>query len=97
MTTQELVERLNNMTANFVEFSQTSNNDMHRRLYFNRAELSRAAASRLSEMDAAIRKIQDHLSDYIETHKTVDVSIAVAYEAARAAADKIRAALEPKP
>jgi hypothetical protein len=50
-TTQELVERLCDMSANFVEFSQTSNNDMHRRLYFNRAEVSRLAADRLSELE----------------------------------------------
>ena len=59
MNAQELVERLNEMTANFVEFSQTSNNNMHRRLYFNRAELSRAAASRLSEMEAENARLRE--------------------------------------
>ncbi len=62
MTTQELVERLNEMTANFVEFSQTSNNNMHRRLYFNRAEVSRAAASRLSEMHEALMSVESWLT-----------------------------------
>lgn len=35
--------------------------------------------------EEALLKVEGHLSDYIETHKTVDVSIAVAYETSRAA------------
>jgi hypothetical protein len=33
----------------------------------------------------AVQKIHDHLSDYIDARKTVDVSVAVAFETSRAA------------
>jgi hypothetical protein len=56
------------------------------------AELDRdfvAAASvalpALLECAEAVQKIHDHLSDYIDARKTVDVSVAVAFETSRAA------------
>jgi hypothetical protein len=58
----------------------------------NEKRQNRAAALRLSELERenaalreAVQKIHNHLSDYIDAKKTVDVSIAVAFETARAA------------
>ena len=84
-TTQELVERLE---ATCGKLSALNGDETSGGLWGALMQALpdiRAAASRLSEMEAAINKIEAHLSDYIETHKTVDVSIAVAYETARAA------------
>ena len=39
----------------------------------------------LLECAEAVQKIHDHLSDYIDARKTVDVSVAVAFETSRAA------------
>jgi len=54
--------------------------------------LMRVAADHLVELERenarlreAVQKIHNHLSDYIDAKKTVDVSIAVAFETARAA------------
>jgi len=92
-TTREIVERLRDMHANFVEFSQTSNNDMHRRLYFNRAEVSRLAASRLDELERdnerlreALQIVRSELEMHINGKPTrVAVEVAIAFEIAREA------------
>jgi hypothetical protein len=39
----------------------------------------------LLECAEAVQKIHDHLSDYIDARKKVDVSVAVAFETSRAA------------
>jgi hypothetical protein len=39
----------------------------------------------LLECAEAVQKIHDHLSDYIDARKTVDVSVAVVFETSRAA------------
>lgn len=106
MTTQELVERLEAM-ANYEDAGE----------YHLAAKRLRAAADRLSEMEAenkrlekerayavrwgegavesvkevmwryedALKQINMHLSNHIETHKKVDVAVALAFETARAA------------
>ena len=44
-----------------------------------------AAISRIEELDGALKQIHMHLSNHIETHKKVDVAVAVAFDTARAA------------
>jgi hypothetical protein len=48
------------------------------------AEMAKAFPA-LLECAEAVQKIHDHLSDYIDARKTVDVSVAVAFETSRAA------------
>ena len=83
MTTQELVERL--VAQELVERLGAQAKYEEAGEYHRAASCLRAAASRLVEMEAAIKKIEAHLSNYIEMHTTVDVSVAVAFETARAA------------
>ena len=72
MSTSELVERLRDMRANFVEFSQTSNNNMHRRLYFNRAEVSRLAADLIDKLErenARMRAALEPFADWADHYR----------------------------
>ena len=80
-TTSEIVERLNELAQNEAECG-----------FMTEAYDLRAAADRLAELERenarlreAVQKIHNHLSDYIDAKKTVDVSIAVAFETGRAA------------
>ena len=47
-----------------------------------------AAASRLSEMDAELRRIEENLGEYIDRVELVDVAVALAFETARAALEQ---------
>jgi len=52
----------------------------------------------LVEALSALSRIHSELDDYVtDNDGEVGVSVAIAFEVARAAADKIRAALEPQP
>ena len=61
MTTQELVERLQSWAVDFDGQSETVDGGLHRHIFQLRAQVARAAASRLSEMDAEIKRLREAL------------------------------------
>lgn len=93
MTTQELVERLEeiaikrDLTASFHSNPSLINEERE-----TASKTLRAAASRLSEMERTIeglramhKLIAQNLGEYIDREGTVDVTVALAFETARAA------------
>ncbi len=67
-TPDDLVKRLREMTDNFVEFSQTSTNDLHRRLYFDRADVSRKAIERIEALESHQRVLREALETIRDRH-----------------------------
>ena len=61
MTTQELVERLQSWAVDFDGQSETVDGGLHRHIFQLRAQVARAAASRLSEMDAEIKRLKSEV------------------------------------